>query len=687
VVPDPSTTQYFGFPGYAFLWLLTLVSFSTFGHRVFRHLSVLRRARPENRWDDLPQRLRYVLVQVFGQRRLLDEPGIGLAHFFIFWAFVFFATGFFWVLLKGLFPSLPIPYADEVGWMASAMEVLAVLGLAGLIVAAVRRYLFTPLSLERTRDATLILILIAVVLLTFLSGQGFKALAGPALGGAGVHEGAWSPVSPVVGRIFASAGIAPQSAPRLFLWMWWAHMVTVLGFLAYLPYSKHLHLLASPFGVFFTALRRGGVPAVSEGASRLQEFTWRQLFSALACAECGRCDRSCPAFQSGFPLSPKTLMRHMKELVFAPAPATNLGAASATAGGNGQKIVGDIVRASEIWSCATCYACMERCPVFNEHIPLIIEMRRHLVTQGEFETRLQEALTNLGRYGNSFGQSPRARARWTQSLEFKIKDARKEPVEYLWFVGDYASYDPRLQAVTQAAARVFHRAGLDFGILYESEQNSGNDARRVGEEGLFDMLREKNRQMLDKAQYEKIFTTDPHTYQALKNEYANGSGNGMKHSPVLHYTELLDMLLRTGKLPLRNTLSLALTYHDPCYLGRYNGVYEPPRRVLKELGVKLLEMPRSRSWSYCCGAGGGRIWMEDVPGIKERPAESRVREAAALRGVSILAVACPKDLVMFQDAIKTAGLEQRLAVKDVIQLIEDAIGAIERSDPGERAQA
>jgi Fe-S oxidoreductase len=287
-----------------------------------------------------------------------------------------------------------------------------------------------------------------------------------------------------------------------------------------------------------------------------------------------------------------------------------------------------------------------------------------LVSEGQVEKGLQEALTKLGRYGNSFGQSDRARAKWTQGLPFKVKDARKEPVEYLWFVGDYASYDPRLQPVTRTTANVLQQAGVDFGILYDGERNSGNDVRRVGEEGLFEMLREKNMQAIGKAQFQKLVTTDPHSLHTLKNEY-----DSLK---VIHYTELLDELLQAGKLKPQRQLGVTATYHDPCYLGRYNGVYDAPRRVLAALGVKLAEMPRNRCQSYCCGAGGGRVWMEDTGEIKERPAESRVREAAAL-GVTTLVVACPKDLVMFQDAIKTAGLEGKLVAKDVMELVEEAL--------------
>jgi Fe-S oxidoreductase len=330
---------------------------------------------------------------------------------------------------------------------------------------------------------------------------------------------------------------------------------------------------------------------------------------------------------------------------------------------------------------------MERCPVFNEHIPIMVEMRRYLVAQGQMDATLQETLMNLTRYGNSFGKSARARAKWTEGLEFKVKDARKEPVEYLWFVGDYASFDPRVQEITRTVARVLNAAGVDFGILYESEQNSGNDARRIGEEGLFDVLKEKNLQAISKAQFKKVVTTDPHTYQTLKHEYADGNGSGVGAENVFHYTELLDELLEGGKLPVQARIASKVTYHDPCYLGRYNQIYDAPRSVLRRVGAKIVEMPRNRGNAYCCGAGGGRIWMEDAPGVHERPAEGRVREAAAVPGVDTLVVACPKDFVMFQDAIKTAGLEGKLTVRDTIELVGEAVGLTRRSESYERVEA
>ena len=501
-MPDPTLTRYLAVPGWTGLWALALVALGLFIRRVYDLIRVLRRGRSDLRWDHAPRRLATAVTNVFFQRRLVEEPLIGVAHLAIFWAFVFFATSFWWSLARGLLPFLPIPYADDVPWMAYPMEILGALALVGIVVAAVRRYAFTPQGLERTRDASIVLGLIALLLVTFLVSQ--------------VAKGA--------------------NAATLYLSMWWAHMATVLFFLAYLPYSKHAHLLFAPFGVFFTSLKPGAMPAESEGAARLEAFTWRQLFNGLACAECGRCERACPAHAAGFALSPKELVHKVKEMVLgavhAPAPVALSPAAPAPGpNGNGQSFVGDVVRAEEIWACTTCLACMTRCPVFNEHVPLVVEMRRHLVSQGEMEKRLQDVLVNLGRYGNSFGKSARTRASWTTGLDFPVRDARKEAVEYLWIVGDYASFDPRAQTVTRAAARVFQRAGLDFGILHEAEQNAGNDVRRIGEEGLFGVLRDKNLKTLSGVRFQKIVTTDPHTYHVVKHEYAgNGEGAAVRRT-------------------------------------------------------------------------------------------------------------------------------------------------------------
>jgi Fe-S oxidoreductase len=313
-------------------------------------------------------------------------------------------------------------------------------------------------------------------------------------------------------------------------------------------------------------------------------------------------------------------------------------------------------------------ACVEACPVGIEHVPLIVQMRRNLVEAGVMDTNLQGVLEKIGRYGNSFGQSERNRAKWTQGLPFKIKDARKEPVDLLWFVGDYASYDPSLQQITRSVAKVFHQAGVDYGLLYEGERNSGNDVRRAGEEGLYQALVEKNLASLAKAHFKEIVTTDPHSYNTLKHEYPEFDGA----FKVRHYSEIIHELIKSGKLPLKKRLEAVVTYHDPCYLSRYTEVTEAPRAILQALGLQLAEMRRNRANSFCCGAGGGRIWMTDA--VKaERPSEQRIKEALEIPGIKYFVVACPKDITMYRDAVKTTGNENRISVKDLIELIEEAV--------------
>jgi Fe-S oxidoreductase len=662
MIQDPISVSVLGVPGVVVLWVLSLLAFGVFGLRAWQLIGLLRRARPENRFDQLGRRVQRVIKHVLLQPRLFNERSIGLPHLLIFWGFVVYVVCFMWGLLRGLFPFLPVPYPDEVPAAAFFLEVFAVVVLVSLAIAAVRRAFFAPPHLHLSWDASLILVLIGMLMLSSLFGAAFRLVAESAA------PEVWTPFSGLVASLFR--GLAADRAAGLVHAMWWLHMVVVLSFLVYLPFSKHLHLLASPFNVFFGDLRPPGdlsLAGASEesaaGASVWNEFTWKQLLSGFSCAECGRCDRACPAATAGYPLLPQQIIQKLKK------HSIEVGLAKPGKKGDGAALIGGAIAEAELWACTTCMSCMERCAVLNEQIPVIVQLRRHQVGQGAVEKNVQDMLANLTRYGNSFGKSDRMRAKWTQPLGWKIKDVRREQVEYLWYVGDYASYDPRLEDITRKTAELFRLGGLDFGILYEGERNAGNDVRRVGEEGLFDMLREKNLQVLGKAQFKTIVTTDPHTYNTLKNEYGYG-GNG---ATVLHSTEVLDRLLQEGRLPLKRKLGGRATYHDPCYLGRYNEVYEPARRALRSLGVDLVEMPRSRNRSYCCGAGGGRIWMEDVPGIKERPSENRVREAAALPGVATLVVACPKDIAMFRDAVKTTGTEGTLAVRDLAELVWDAV--------------
>ena len=453
---------------------------------------------------------------------------------------------------------------------------------------------------------------------------------------------------------------------------YWVHLGVVLLFLTELPGGKHFHVVTSIPAVFLRNLDSPGrLPPAPEvggevGVSAVEQFRWRQMLDFYTCTECGRCQDVCPAYASGLALSPKLLMMGLRDNLMERGVALSAGAAN---GVLQKSLVGEVISEEALWSCTTCYACDQECPLFVEHVIPIVDMRRHLVIEGRVDAELQEALANLGRYGNSFGKSPRMRAKWSKEIKPKIKDARKETVEYLWFFGDYASYSPALSNITQMTAEVFQRAGLDFGLLYEAEQNSGNDVRRVGEEGLFEMLVEKNMAALSQSSYQAIVTTDPHTYDTLKHEYPAEINGGR---PVLHYTELLDQLLGSGQLKLSKKLGQTVTYHDPCYLGRYNGVYDAPRRVIEATGCTLKEMPRHGDRAVCCGAGGGRIWMAEGE-VQERPSEARMREAAEVEGVTEFVVACPKDVTMYQDAVKTTGYEERLVVKDLIELVHEAL--------------
>lgn len=660
VSQDPVVVSMLGMPGLAVLWVSTLVAFGVFGWRVRQLIGLVRRGRPENRFDQPVKRLAHFVRHVLLQPRIFNERSIGLPHFLIFWGFVLYVVCFNWGLVRGLFPGLPVPYPDEVGVVALFLDVFAVAVLASLLVAVVRRSFFAPPHLHLSMDANLILSMIGILMLSSLFGGAFRLVA------AGTPSSVWAPFASLLVPLVS--GLPAERAEGLTKSMWWVHTFGVLCFLLYLPYSKHLHLLASPFNVLFGSLRPAGdldIAGAAEesaaGAAKWDEFTWKQLLGGFSCAECGRCDRACPATTSGFPLEPQQIIQKLKK--------HTLEAGLAKPGKEVPSLIGGVVAEAEIWACTTCMSCMERCAVLNEQIPTVVQMRRHLVGEGAVEKTLQDMLANLNRYGNSFGKSDRMRAKWAQPLAAKIKDARKEPAEVLWYVGDYASYDPRLEDITRKTAEILQQSGVDFGLLYEGERNAGNDVRRIGEEGLFEMLRDKNLQVLEKAQFKTIVTTDPHTYNTLKNEYR---WNG-REVTVLHYTELLDQLLAQGRLPLKKRLAGRVTYHDPCYLGRYNGVYDPPRRLLSGLGLELVEMPRNRNRSYCCGAGGGRIWMEDVPGIKERPAESRIREVAGLPGVSTLVVSCPKDIAMFRDAVKTTDNEGKIVVKDLAELVWEAM--------------
>ncbi len=664
-----------------------------------------RRGLPDNRFQFLFRRLATAGSQYVANRTVARRnPIVGLSHSLIVWGFLalFIGTVILTIdedILGIILPQYQFFHGAFYRWYSVVLDVLGVGFLIGLVAMGVRRGFARPKALDysrvdRSQNETsrggfkrgdwLFLGLLFFIGVTGYLLEGFR------IAGTGFPEfERWSPVGWWLAGVFQGFGWVGDAGLDAHKVTWWVHGAAALGFVGYIPYSKAIHVVVDSLNIAFKDPLAGKrLPAAAEGADHLGQrdlgdFTWKQLLDFDACTKCGRCHVVCPARLAGAPLSPRDLILDMRQhadasLAFL-APGheklANPGFGDATA-----MIPGSVIGADTLWACTTCLACVEACPVGIEHVPTIVGMRRNLVDQGEIESMLQSTLENFGKKGNSFGKSGRMRARWAKSLPFKIKDARKEPVDVLWFVGDYAAFDETVQETTLKVARVFDAAGLNFGILYEGEQNAGNDVRRAGEEGLFEMLAEHNIAELEKADFKEIVTTDPHSLNALRNEYPELGAS----YPTVHYTELLVRLIENGSIKIANPMGRRVTYHDPCYLGRYNDVTEAPRTLMALCGSTVVEMPRHGKNSFCCGAGGGRIWMDDSA-LEERPSENRIKEAAELTGITDFVVACPKDMSMFRAAASTTGLDSKLQVTDVIDLVVEAMG-LDLSDSDDKEQ-
>jgi Fe-S oxidoreductase len=481
----------------------------------------------------------------------------------------------------------------------------------------------------------------------------------------------WSPVGALLAQIMQTFGLASEGAGAFRPYLWWFHGLLSLTFIACIPYTKIKHIFTAATSLMFKDPLAGRrLPLVPEdqktaGYKTITDLTWKNLLHLDACTKCGRCQEACPANAVGAPLSPRDVILSLREFANKALSAKEL-PTEAELDIHG-KDVGQVFMET-LWSCRTCLACVEICPVAVEHVPIIVQMRRNLVEAGEMEPLLEKTLQTIHKTGNSFGESKRKRAAWTKELQFEIKDARKEPVDVLWFVGDYASFDPRNQKVTQSFARLMHHAGVNFGLLFEAELNAGNDVRRVGEEGLYELLASSNIGTLQACDFASIVTTDPHSFNTIRNEYPDFGGK----FEIEHYTTLVKRLIETGQVKLKKKLDYRVTFHDPCHLGRYNKGFDAPREVLKLLGCELVEMARNRDNAFCCGAGGGRIWIPDPVGI-EKPSANRMKEAGQIEGLQVFVVSCPKDLTMFEDALKTSGFEGKFVVRELIELIDECI--------------
>jgi len=671
---------------------LTSVGFTYHGFKTI--FDSIRKGRSAPELKNIPGSLIKAAITVlfqqtiFKARKILSAIHMGLFFGLITYAFVNIVDA-----LEGLVPGFELTYGGKhlanaptglVNVFNLISDVMSGFLLIAITVFFVRRFITKDKALtfrdnvllndkvkagSQNRDSLVVDVFVVMHVLAHLMTQAFRLTEGP---------DPFMPIASFLNSIFGASQVGVHVA-------WWISLGWVMFIIPYLSRSKHTHFFMSPINLGLAKQNPRGQldPAIplkvidgqkfDPGAKHVHDLAWTRVLDAYACVQCNRCQDVCPANFYGRPLSPSALEVNkrylLKEATFGSHPDRLLLPLTET-----------VISPEAVWSCTTCYACVRVCPVGNEPMADIIDIRRRMLIDGaELDSGVQNALQSLATNGNWMSKGKRLRGKWAKDMEFPVKDATAEPVEHLWFVGDTASFDERVVPNTKMVARIFNQAGLDFGIMYKEESNAGNDVRRVGEEGLFEQLVEQNMAAFGKAQFQRIVTTDPHSFNTLKNEYPQFGSQW----EVKHYTVTLLRLFEEGKLTVKNKLSnYKVTFHDPCYLGRYNGGFTAPRKLLELCGVEFVEMPRNCENSFCCGAGGGQIWMGKVaPG--ERPAENRIKEALttfdanASDKTQLFIVTCPKDMIMYSDAVKTTGNEGKIEVRDIIQLIAEAVGVEE----------
>ena len=663
-------------------YYLTVVAVLMFAYGLYRRVDRYRQGDedPFERIDDLGSRIVEGTKIVGSNVKQFDRDLFaGLMHSFIFWGFLtlLMATtivAFEMDIWVKLLRRQHFFVGDFYRSFSFVVDVMGLVFVVGMAMALSQRYL-TRKDRLWGRHTSLEDDLFVWAL--FLLGAGGFLQEAVRIVGAGMPS--FETVS-VVGWTLASAftslGMGTDMAATLYRPLWWSHALLALGFVATVPYAKPVHMLSSYANVITrdpkAGVRLPGVPEDADpediGTSTIEDFSWKQLLDHDACTKCGRCTSVCPANESGRPLDPRNvildLRKYGRELEAGETEEIPIISGAEES----------VIDAETMESCMSCMACVDACPVEIEHVTQFTEMNRRLTESGQMDENVQEAMMALFQQGNSFGEPEGTRAEWTEELEFEIPDAREEPVEYLWYVGDYPSFDDRNQKVARALAHIFEAADVSYGILYEDEKNAGNDIRRVGEEGLFEMLAMENIETFEAVEYETMVTTDPHAYNTFKNEYEQFGWE--RGDDVEHYTQVVEELVSAGALPLEGTeLDTRATFHDPCHLGRYNDEFEAPRAVLESTGAELDEMPRNRSNSFCCGGGGGGLWLD--PDEEQKPAEERIREALedtdGGEDVDQFVVSCPMCMTMYEDGAKSGGYQDDIEVVDLAEMVYDAI--------------
>jgi Fe-S oxidoreductase len=656
----------------AILLLLLAAAGALFARRARLLYRLIRLGRPVDRTADVPVRLEREASVVLGQRKLLQRLVPGLMHAFIFWGFLVLLTTIVEAMGQAIDGSFAIPLIGHSGWLGLIQDVFGSLVIVGVLMAFAIRKLQRPDRFvgSHMQEADLILVWILGILLTLFASDAVRIARGVA-----EAPPAWTPVAHALSRAFEPM---TPTVLRLYEGLFvWSHLALILGFLVFIPYSKHLHIVTSSINVFFSNTKARGyltplpldlesmeADDVRLGAATIEDLTWKEMLDLYACTECGRCQAACPAWNTGKPLSPKLLVMNLRDHLFEEGP--RLLEARST-GGAVQKraLVPDVIDDDVLWACTTCGACMQECPVDIEHIDHIVDMRRNLVMgESRFPQEAGTLLRNLESANNPWGQAQSQRASWAEGLDVHVLADGEQAPEYLYWVGCAGSFDDRAKAISRAVAGLLQQAEISFAILGPRELCTGDPARRIGNEYLFQTLAEQNVATLTDAGTTTIVANCPHCFNTLRNEYPDYGG----HYEVMHHTELLARLVSKGRLEPSVEVRSVVAYHDPCYLGRHNGLYGEPRSVLGSVpGVTTVEMPRHGPRALCCGAGGARMWMEEQ--IGKRINRERMDEAAST-GADVVGVACPYCLVMLDDG--TRARDEQLEVADVAQILARA---------------
>ncbi|MDW2876311.1 MULTISPECIES: (Fe-S)-binding protein [Bacillaceae] len=684
----------------AFL-LVTAYAVSLFVYVVKTRIEYIKLGKKAEFDKNVKERLGKIWVNVFGQKKLLKDKKSGAIHVMFFYGFILVQFGAIDFIIKGIKPGAHLPLGPLYPGFTFFQEIVTLMILVAVLWAFHRRYVEKLVRLKRNFKAGLVLIFIGGLMLSVLLGNGMSMIWHG-------HEGTWTePVASLIAGAFS--GIGETASIVIFYISWWIHLLFLLAFLVYVPQSKHAHLIAGPANVYFDRTENAGKlkkidfedeSQESFGVGKIEDFNQLQMIDFYACVECGRCTNMCPATGTGKMLSPMDLILKLRDhltnhgaavtsrqpwvptFAFSNTKGNQLALAAAGKGAEeaaaglaySPSLIGDVITEEEIWACTTCRNCEDQCPVMNEHVDKIIDLRRYLVlTEGKMDADAQRAMTNIERQGNPWGLNRKEREDWREAREDvsvpTVKEMKKsgEEFEYLFWVGSMGSYDNRSQKIALSFARLLNEAGVKFAILGNKEKNSGDTPRRLGNEFLFQELAAKNIEEFEKNEVKKIVTIDPHAYNIFKNEYPDF---GLE-AEVYHHTELLADLVKEGRLKPQFDVNETITFHDSCYLGRYNEVYDPPREILKSIpGVKLVEMERNRETGMCCGAGGGLMWMEEETGHRVNVA--RTEQALAVNP-SVISSGCPYCLTMLSDGTKAKEAEETVQTYDVAELLEKAV--------------